>query len=76
MPRKTLMNAPKALHHVTIRGTERKPIFQDNRDKDNLVGRLGATVLDTSKSLYAWVLIPNHSKQQSLVFDPITFLCN
>jgi len=68
MPCKTLMNALRALHHVTIRGTERNPIFQDNWDKDNFVGRLGATLLDTSKSFYA--------RTGASVLAPITFLCN
>ena len=68
MPCKTLMNSPRALHHVIIRGIERKAIFQDNRDKDNFVGRLGATLLNTSKSFYA--------RTGASVRDPIIFLCN
>ena len=41
MPRKARIDAPGALHHIIIRGIERKAIFKDNTDRDNFVERLG-----------------------------------
>jgi len=32
MPRKARIDAPGALHHIVIRGIERKPIFKDSLD--------------------------------------------
>ncbi len=60
MPRKARIDAPGALHHVIIRGIEKKAIFRDKRDKDNFVERLGRVLLDTSTPCYAWALMSNH----------------
>ncbi len=60
MPRLARIDAPGALHHVIIRGIERKAIFRDNQDKDNFVKRLGNVLLDTSTPCYAWALMVNH----------------
>jgi len=60
MPRQARIDAPGALHHVIIRGIERKAIFRDNVDKDNFVKRLGNILLDTSTPCYAWALMLNH----------------
>jgi putative transposase len=35
MPRKARIDAPGALHHIVIRGIERKPIFKDSLDYQN-----------------------------------------
>jgi putative transposase len=37
MPRKARIDAPGALHHIIIRGIERKAIFKGNADRDNFV---------------------------------------
>jgi hypothetical protein len=42
MPRLARIDAPGVVHHVIIRGIERKPIFKDNQDRDDLVERLSA----------------------------------
>lgn len=34
------MDASGALHHVMIRGIEGRRIFEDDRDRDNLLNRL------------------------------------
>jgi len=60
MPRQARIDAPGALHHVIIRGIERRAIFKDNQDKDNFVNRLGNILLDTSTPCYAWCLMFNH----------------
>ncbi len=40
MPRLARLDAPGVLHHVIIRGIERRGIFEDNKDRDNLLSRL------------------------------------
>ena len=35
MPRKSRIDAPGALHHIIVRGIERRRIFYDNTDRDN-----------------------------------------
>jgi len=60
MPRKARIDAPGALHHIIIRGIERKKIFQDDVDRENFLHRLGVILNDTSTYCFAWVLIPNH----------------
>ncbi|MFH1931360.1 MAG: hypothetical protein ABIN18_07220 [Pseudomonadota bacterium] len=41
MPRLARLDAPGVLHHIIIRGIERRNIFEDNKDRDNLWKRLG-----------------------------------
>ena len=40
MPRQTRIDAPGALHHIIVRGIERRPIFRDDRDRDHFIERL------------------------------------
>ncbi len=40
MPRLARLDAPGVLHHVIIRGIERRNIFEDNKDRDNFLARL------------------------------------
>ena len=61
MPRKVRIDAPGALHHIIIRGIERRKIFRDNKDRDNFLDRLGNVLSDTGTPCYAWALIPNHA---------------
>ena len=60
MPRQARIDAPDALHHIMVRGIERRKIFRDNKDKDNFVERLGDIIKDTSTFCYAWSLLSNH----------------
>lgn len=60
MPRQARIDAPDALHHIMVRGIERREIFRDNKDKDNFIERLGKIIKETSTSCYAWSLLPNH----------------
>ncbi len=61
MPRTSRLDAPGVLHHVMIRGIERKPIFADDKDKDALVDRLGKVLPETQTACYAWVFMDNHA---------------
>ncbi len=61
MPRLARLDAPGVLHHVIIRGMERRSIFEDNRDRDNLLKRLGELLPATQISCYARALLSNHA---------------
>jgi REP element-mobilizing transposase RayT len=60
MPRKARIDAPGALHHIIIRGIERKAIFKDRMDRRNFLNRLDRIVSETETGCYAWVLMGNH----------------
>ena len=60
MPRKARIDSPGALHHIIIRGIERKAIFKDNADRANFLKRLARTITEAEASCYAWVLMTNH----------------
>ncbi|MDX1709321.1 MAG: transposase [Desulfobacterales bacterium] len=60
MPRKARIDAPGALHHVIIRGIERKAIFKDRDDRTKFVERLDTILSETDTPCYAWVLMHNH----------------
>ena len=44
MARGPRLDAPGTLHHVIVRGIERRPIFEDDRDHEDFLRRLGAVV--------------------------------
>jgi len=56
MPRKARVDAPGALHHIIIRGIERKPIFKDKIDYGNFIDRLSKILVDTGTSCFARAL--------------------
>ncbi len=60
MPRKARIDAPGALHHIIVRGIERKYIFRDSQDYYNFLLRLGNVLEDTQTPCFAWALMPNH----------------
>ncbi len=57
MPRLAGLDARGVLHHIIIRGIERKKIFSDTADQKNFVGRLARLVPETQSFCYAWVMI-------------------
>jgi len=61
MPRQARIDAPGALHHIIIRGIERKKIFQDDSDRDDFLERIGSILPECKSGCYAWALIPNHA---------------
>ena len=61
MPQKARIDARGALHHIIVRGIERRRIFSDDRDRDNFVERLGDIATETQTYCFAWALIPNHA---------------
>ena len=60
MPRKARIDAPGAFHHIICRGIERRKIFYNNADRDNLLERLENILIETATPCYGWALLPNH----------------
>ena len=60
MPRQARIDFPGGLHHLMVRGIERKRIFQNDLDRDAFLDRLGSLLLETKTPCLAWVLMPNH----------------
>jgi putative transposase len=60
MPRRARLDAPGTLHHIIIRGIERRRIVDDNVDRNDFVGRMGRIALDTGTVIYGWSLMTNH----------------
>ncbi len=60
MPRKARIDAPGALHHIIIRGIERRAIFNNAADRSDFLNRLDKILPETKTSCYAWVLMTNH----------------
>ncbi len=61
MPRLALLDTPSLLYHVMIRGIERRRIFNDNEDRENLIERLSMLLPKTKTQCYAWAFMPNHA---------------
>jgi putative transposase len=60
MPRQARLDSPGTLHHVIVRGIEKRDIVKDKHDRRNVVSRLGELVEDTNTRIYAWALMSNH----------------
>ena len=60
MPRKARIDAPGAVHHIIVRGIERKSIFKDDHDRERFTDKLGSVLKDAGTACYAWVLMRNH----------------
>lgn len=61
MPRQARLDVPGTLHHVILRGIEKRRIFDDDRDRQNFVERLGILAEETGTRIYAWSLLTNHA---------------
>jgi putative transposase len=61
MPRIARLDTPGLLHHVILRGIERRKIFSDDRDRDNFLERLSLLLPETNTQCYAWVFMSNHA---------------
>ena len=60
MARPLRIDVAGALHHVTSRGNERRPIFRSNRDREAFLQFLAEAVKRFGWSVTAWVLMTNH----------------
>ena len=61
MPRHARLDAPGTLHHVVLRGTEKRRIVDDDKDRESFVIRLGDLAKETQTPIYAWSLLTNHA---------------
>ena len=61
MPRQARLDAPGTLHHVMVRGIEKRKIVNDEKDRNDFVTRLGDIAKDTDTAIYAWALLHNHA---------------
>ncbi len=61
MPRGARLDAPGTLHHVIVRGIEKRRIVNDVADRKNFVTRVGELSAETKTSIYAWALMTNHA---------------
>ena len=61
MPRRARLDAPGTLHHVIVRGIEKRRIVNDVADRKNFVNRLGELAGSTNTVIYAWALMTNHA---------------
>lgn len=63
MPREARIDAPGTLHHIIVRGIEKREIFIDHADRQNFIERLG-DILGESRTPYIH-LNPFRAKQVS-----------
>jgi len=61
MPRRARLDAPGTLHHVIIRGINKRRIVNDVADRKDFVKRMGELAEGTKTEIYAWALMTNHA---------------
>jgi REP element-mobilizing transposase RayT len=61
MPRQARLDFPGTLHHVIVRGIEKKKIVSDDQDRKSFISRLGKVATETITVIYAWTLMTNHA---------------
>jgi len=61
MPRIARLDAPGVLHHVMIRGIERRKIFRNDKDREDFIERLEVLCPETQTSCYSWAFLDNHA---------------
>jgi putative transposase len=61
MPRQARLDAPGALHHVMVRGIEKRRIVEDGKDRRRFTSRLGNAASSKGMTIYAWSLMSNHA---------------
>ncbi len=55
------MDTPGVLHHIMIRGIERRKMVIDDKDREDMLERLTNLLPETQTACYAWVFIENHA---------------
>ena len=53
-------HAFRALHHIIVRGINRRKIFFDDSDRDDFLDRLGGILSDSKTPCFAWAFMTNH----------------
>lgn len=60
MPRGARTDFPGAFHHVYARGIEKREIFGDDRDREELLRRVRLNLPRFRATCLAWAFMPNH----------------
>lgn len=60
MPRSARLDIPNLLHHVIVRGIERRDIFFDDDDRRSFLTRFATLLQETGTECLAWALMKNH----------------
>ena len=60
MPRHARIDIPGLLHHVIVRGIEKRPIFLDDQDREEFLSRFSLLLKETSTDCFAWALLDSH----------------
>ena len=61
MSRQARLDVPGTLHHVIVRGIERRKIVNSDQDRKDFVSRMGTIASETGTLIYAWALMTNHA---------------
>jgi putative transposase len=61
MPRQARLDVAGTLHHIILRGIEKRQIFDDDLDREAFINRMGHLALETGTKIYAWSLMKNHA---------------
>lgn len=61
MPRSARLDAPGVMHHIMVRGIERRKIFLDDKDREDFLSRMERLLPATKTSCFAWAFMPNHA---------------
>ena len=61
MPRQARLDAPGTLHHVIIRGIEKRKIVDNDEDRKLFVDLMGSLAEETGTEIYSWALMTNHA---------------
>lgn len=60
MARGLRIDGPGLIHHVTFRGVERRDIFVDDDDREELLNRTDRLMCELLFRCFGWVFMPNH----------------
>ncbi len=73
MPRQVRLDILGTLHHVIVRGIERRKILTDDQDRQDFVSRMETIASETGTAVYAQALISNHAQtgRQLGVYHPL-----
>jgi REP element-mobilizing transposase RayT len=61
MPRRARFDAPGTLHHVIVRGIEKRRIVNSAADRENFVQPLSELAAAPKTAVYAWALTTDHA---------------
>jgi len=68
LPRQARLDAPGTLHHVIVRGIEKRQIVDDNKDRADFVNRMGALIIVWANRLRRRISIDSPGSESVPVF--------